>query len=366
MGLCSSLPMLFVIFFYLKKIIKQDFVKIANDTIKTEQEDLRKQNREALEEKLLPLTKELGTFKEKVDKFNINGVENTVKIIDQLNILEKNNKKIEEEARNLTEALTKNQNIKGSYGENILESVLQYSGMVEGIHYIKQYSTSSENIKDNEIHNIRPDIVINLPDNRHLIIDSKVTLSSYIEYIKDESRLKDYKTEVKKRISELANKNYNNIPDINQPDFIIMYMPIESSVSLLYEDSDIVNFAYKSNIIIAGTASLLAIIRLVNQLFIQQKQNENVQQIVEAGTNLYDTFVHFCNELLTMQKDFEKLSQEFTTVINRFRRTNKNKPSIFSQINELKKYGINSTKNIPQELLEEYSTVEDEIAGGVV
>ncbi len=366
MGLCCSLPMLFVIFFYLKKVIKQDFVKIANDTIKTEQEDLRKQNREALEEKLLPLTKELGTFKEKVDKFNINGVENTVKIIDQLNILEKNNKKIEEEARNLTEALTKNQNIKGSYGENILESVLQYSGMVEGIHYIKQYSTSSENIKDNEIHNIRPDIVINLPDNRHLIIDSKVTLSSYIEYIKDKSRLKDYKTEVKKRISELANKNYNNIPDINQPDFIIMYMPIESSVSLLYEDSDIVNLAYKSNIIIAGTSSLLVIIRLVNQLFIQQKQNENVQQIVEAGTNLYDTFVHFCNELLTMQKDFEKLSQEFTTVINRFRRTNKNKPSIFSQINELKKYGINSTKNIPQELLEEYSTVEDEIAGGVV
>ena len=353
MGLFCSLPIFIVMLVKLKSFVKHDFVQIANNTIKEEQEDLRKQHREALEEKLLPITKELGEFKEKVDKFNLSGVENTTKIIDQLNILEKNNKIIELESKKLTEALTKNQNIKGAYGEELLDTILQNSGFVEGIHYKKQYSTVSENAKDNEFHMIRPDIIINLPKNRHLVIDSKVTLSSYLEYINDNSKLKDFKAEVKRRISDLANKNYNKIPDINQPDFIIMYIPIEQCINLLYEDSELITYAYKSNIIIAGTASILAVIRLVNQLFVIQKQNENVQQIVEAGTNLYETFAQLCNELVSIQKDFEKLTQEFTTTINRFQRTNKNKPSIFSQINELKKLGVNSTKEIPDELLKE-------------
>ena len=337
----------------LKSAISQDFAKIANDTIKSEQEDLRKQNREALEEKILPLTKELTNFRDKVDKYSILETENTVKIIEQLAVLEKNNKSIEQEAKNLVEALTKNQNIKGAYGEEILDTILQNSGLQEGIHYLKQYSTTSENTKDEEIHKIRPDIIINLPNNRHLIIDSKVTLSSYLEYIKDNSKLKEFKSEVKKRINDLAAKNYNNAKETSQPDFILMYMPIDSSVSLLYEDADIINTAYKSNIIITGTASLLVAIRLVNQLFAQQKQNDNIKQIINAGTNLYETFVQLCNELILIQNDFDVLSKQFTTTINRFQRTNKNRPSLFSQVEELKNLGINTTKEIPQELLEE-------------
>lgn len=335
----------------LKKSIKEDFTKIANITIKSEQEDLRKQNREALEEKLAPLNNELKEFKTKIEMFNASGIENTARILEQISVLEKNNKSIEQETKNLTEALSKNQNIKGTYGENILDTILQNSGMTEGIHYYKQYSTYSENLKDEEVHKIRPDVIINLPDGRHLVIDSKVTLTSYIECIKDNSKLKDFKSEVKKRINELANKNYLNAGDLTQPDFIIMYMPIDSSVGLLYEDSDIINMAYKSNIIISGTASLLATIRLVNQLFAQQKQNDNIKQIVNAGTNLYETFALLCNELINIKKEFEELSGSFTTVINRFQRNNKNKPSLFSQVEELKKLGINTTKEIPEYLL---------------
>ena len=351
---------LFLLFFTkLKNMIKRDFVQIANDTIKNEQADLRKQNREALEEKLTPLAKELGEFKDKVERFNISGVENTAKIIEQLGVLEKNNKSIEQEAKNLTEALTKNQNVKGSYGEEILDTILQNSGMVEGIHYNKQYSTVSENLRDETIHNIRPDVVINLPNDRHLIIDSKVTLTSYLDYVKDSSKLKNFKSEVKKRINDLAEKNYQNAGNINQPDFILMYMPIESSVGLLYEDDEIINLAYKSNIIIVGTASLLVAVRLVNQLFAQQKQNENIKQIVNTGVNLYDTFAQLCEELMIIQKDFDDLSQHFTTAINRFQRENKNKPSLFSQVNELKKYGINPTKEIPAKLLDGIIIEED-------
>lgn len=336
-------------------MIKRDFVTLAAEAIKTEQEDLRRQNRETLEEKLLPLTKELGEFKQKVESFNLKGVENTTKIVEQINNLEKNNKAIEQEAKNLVEALTKNQNIKGSYGEDLLDTILSGCGMSEGIHYTKQYVTTSTNLKDDEVHTVRPDVVINLPNNRHLIIDSKVTLTSYLKYIEDESKLSEFKTEVKKRITDLANKNYQNAGDLSQPDFVLMYMPVESSVNLIYQDSDIVNLAYKSNVIIVGTASLLATIRLVEQLFAQQKQQESVSMIVQAGSNLYETFVQFCNDLIDLQKDFNDISSKFTTTINRFTRNSKSKPSLFSQVNALKEFGIISGKEIPSEFLPEDS-----------
>ena len=347
---------------------QNDFVKLANETIKNEQEDLRKQNREALEEKILPLKNELGEFKNKVEKFNLAGVENTTKIVEQILNLEKNNKLIAQEAKNLTEALTKNQNVKGAYGENILDTVLEYCGMREGIHYDKQLVTTSSNLKDNEDHIIRPDIVINLPGNRHIIIDSKVTLTSYLEYIDDPSKLKDFKMEVKKRISDLANKNYQNAENLWQPDFIMMYIPIETSLSLLYEDADLINSAYKSKIIIVGTASLLATMRLVDQLFAQEKQCKSVGEIVNAGVNLYETFVQFCEDLVDVQKRFDDVGKKLNTTINRFKRGNKNKPSLFSQVEALKELGINSAKTIPDKLLEEIDekteTVEEVLING--
>ncbi len=345
----------------IQEIIKRDFVRLANETIKNEQEDLRKQNRETLEEKILPLTKQLGEFREKVEKFNLSGVENTTKIIEQIGNLEKNNRIIEQEAKNLVEALTKNQNTKGSYGENLLDTILQSCGMCEGVHYSKQFVTRSASFKDDEEHVVRPDIVINLPNNRHLIIDSKVTLKSYLDYVEDNSKLKEFKSEVKKRISDLADKNYQNAGDLFQPDFVLMYMPVETSVNLLYEDLDLINSAYKANIIIVGTSSLLTTIRLVNRLLAQEKQCESVNMIVNAGTNLYETFVQFCEDLIDVQKRFDDVNKKLGTTINRFKRGNKNKPSLFSQVETLKDFGITTQKQIPAELLVEEE--EDSMEG---
>jgi DNA recombination protein RmuC len=141
-----------------------------------------------------------------------------------------------------------------------------------------------------------------------------------------------------------------------------MYMPVETSVNLLYEDYDLISSAYKSNIIIVGTASLLTAIRLVNQLLAQQKQNESVNQIVNAGTNLYETFVQFCEDLIDVQKRFDGVSTQLNKTINRFKRGNKNKPSLFSQVETLKEYGINSVKEIPSDLLIEDDIMEKDSA----
>ena len=336
----------------LQKLIKDDFSEIARNTIKLEQEDLRKQHQEALDLKLAPLAKELGEFKAKVENFNTTGEKNTAALIEKITNLEKSSAEITKEANQLANALTSNQNIKGAYGETLLDTILQSCGMQEGLHYTKQFVSKSIS-EDETTHTIRPDVVLNLPNNRHLIIDSKMTLTSYLEYMQNEEMLPKFKAEVKKRIMDLSDKNYQGAGNLYQPDFVLMYVPIENSVQILYEDADLINRAYKANVIIVGTSSLLTTVRLVNQLMAQQKQQESVMNIVQAGTNLYETFSKFCEDLLDVKKKFEALNSQFNKTINRFQRGNKHNPSLFSQVEALKDYGITTTKEIPQELLEE-------------
>ncbi len=340
----------------LEDMMKSDFSEIARETIKSEQEDLRKQHKESLELTLAPLTKELGEFKTKVENFNENGIKNTTSIIEKITNLEKSNAEISKEANLLANALSTNQNIKGAYGEGLLDTILQYCGMQEGVHYSKQYVTQSVDV-DGATHTIRPDIVLNLPDNRCLVIDSKMTLTSYLEFVQDKENLPRFKSEVKKRIVELSEKNYQKAEGLYQPDFVLMYIPIENSIHYLYEDLELINFAYRANVVIVGTPSLLVTIRLVNQLMAQQKQQESVNKIVQAGTNLYETFAKFCEELIDLKKRFEGLNTQFTKTVNRFQRGNKNTPSLFSQVEALKQCGLLTSKEIPVELLE---NVEDE------
>lgn len=340
----------------LEDMMKSDFSEIARETIKNEQEDLRKQHKESLELTLAPLTKELGEFKTKVENFNENGIKNTTSIIEKITNLEKSSAEISKEANLLANALSTNQNIKGAYGEGLLDTILQYCGMQEGVHYSKQYVTQSVDV-DGAIHTIRPDIVLNLPDNRCLVIDSKMTLTSYLEFVQDKENLPRFKSEVKKRIVELSEKNYQKAEGLYQPDFVLMYIPIENSIHYLYEDLELINFAYRANVVIVGTPSLLVTIRLVNQLMAQQKQQESVNKIVQAGTNLYETFAKFCEELTDLKKRFEGLNTQFTKTVNRFQRGNKNTPSLFSQVEALKQCGLLTSKEIPVELLE---NVEDE------
>lgn len=340
----------------LEDMMKSDFSEIARETIKSEQEDLRKQHKESLELTLAPLTKELGEFKIKVENFNENGIKNTTSIIEKITNLEKSSAEISKEANLLANALSTNQNIKGAYGEGLLDTILQYCGMQEGVHYSKQYVTQSVDV-DGATHTIRPDIVLNLPDNRCLVIDSKMTLTSYLEFVQDKENLPRFKSEVKKRIVELSEKNYQKAEGVYQPDFVLMYIPIENSIHYLYEDLELINFAYRANVVIVGTPSLLVTIRLVNQLMAQQKQQESVNKIVQAGTNLYETFAKFCEELIDLKKRFEGLNTQFTKTVNRFQRGNKNTPSLFSQVEALKQCGLLTSKEIPVELLE---NVEDE------
>ena len=348
-----------------RNIIKEDFSKLASETINEQQSDLRKQNREILDEKIKPLNETLENFKKQVVKFQQNNAERKAEIMTELKHLKENNKQLSDDAIKLANALTMSQNVKGSYGEGLLESILQKSGLMEGIHYLKQQKTTSANTKDEQIHNIKPDFIIKLPNNKHLIIDSKLTLTSYIEYQKDKT--KEAKTifirAIKERIKDLSNKNYENAKDFAQPDFILLYMPVESCAGMVYSDEDfdeVLNLAYNSNIIIVGSASLLTTIRLVNQLWAIQSQCENSNRITKAGVTLYETFVAFCDSLIEIQKKFNAVSSEFTTAINRFNHDSPKHPSLFSQLQILKdEYKLNTSAKIPDEFLSSQEVTEE-------
>ena len=342
-----------------RNLIKEDFSKLAIQTINEQQEDLRKQNREILDDKLKPLNESLQDFKKQVATFQESGKSSKEAIIKEIDNLKNNSQKLSEDAQNLTKALTMSQNVKGAYGENLLDVILQTGGLQENIHYTKQFYTTAASSKDETTHKIKPDFVINLPNEKHLVIDSKLTLTSYLEYEENPKiETKDkFKQAVKTRIKELSDKNYETAQGLNQPDFILLFMPIENCVGMVYSDEDfkdILHYAYNSNIIIVGAASLLTVVRLVNQLWAIQKQNENSNKIAQAGANLYETFVAFCENLQDIQKKFDDVSGLFTTAINRFSRNSAKNPSLFSQVEVLKnEYKINTTKQIPSEFLTE-------------
>ena len=342
-----------------RNIIKEDFSKLAVQTINEQQEDLRKQNREILDDKLKPLNEKLQEFQKQVSDFHTTGEVNKKELLKEIENLKNNSQKLSEDAVKLTNALTMSQNVKGSYGEDLLEIILQTGGLKENIHYSKQFRTTSANSKDESLHNIKPDFVINLPNKKHLIIDSKLTLTSYLEYEENQNvqTKEKFKQAIKARIKELSDKNYESASNLFQPDFILLFMPIENCISMVYSDNDfqdILHLAYASNIIIAGAASVLTIVRLVNQLWAIQSQYENSNKIALAGANLYETFVAFCENLQDIQKKFDDVSGLFTKTINRFSRNSSKNPSLFSQVQILKdEYKINTTKQIPQEFLEE-------------
>ena len=349
-----------------RELIKEDFSKLAVQTINDQQEDLRKQNREILDDKIKPLNEKLQEFQKQVNDFHKSGEVNKTEIIKEIENLRNNSQKLSEDAVKLTKALTMSQNVKGASGEDLLDVILQSGGLKENIHYTKQFRTTSASSKDETLHNIKPDFVINLPNEKHLIIDSKLTLTSYLEYEENQnSQTKEkFKQAIKARIKDLSDKNYESATDLAQPDFILLYMPIENSISMIYSDNDfqdILHMAYNSNIIIVGSASILTIVRLVNQLWAIQSQYENSNKIALAGANLYETFVAFCENLQDIQKKFDDVSGLFTKTINRFTRNSAKNPSIFSQLEVLKsEYKINTTKQIPEEFLEDQTQETEE------
>lgn len=335
--------------------VKAEFSKIAQESLKNQQEQLLSVHSTDLKtkmdlfkaEEISPLNTILKDFKDSIDKYQKSHKEESLEIKNAISIAEK-----------YAKALTTNQNSKGEFGEKLLEQTLNFANLKENVHYTKQFSQGAT----------KPDFIIYLPENKHLIIDSKVILKNYLEYRETETECdkKAFLNDLTTCINQLGNKHYEQIENTHQAGFILMYIPIESCVNLIYTDPDfrkILELANAHNIIITGTSSIIVTLRLVANLWTTKNSYDNVKNIIETGEKLYNNIATHAQNLLTIQSAIENASKSINSEINRFKE--KNNGSIFKEAEKLHEFGIEAKntksgkKFIENKIPEEFLTTEE-------
>ena len=335
--------------------VKAEFSKIAQESLKNQQEQLLSAHSTDLKtkmdlfkaEEISPLNTILKDFKDSIDNYQKSHKEESLEIKNAISIAEK-----------YAKALTTNQNSKGEFGEKLLEQTLNFANLKENVHYTKQFSQGAT----------KPDFIIYLPENKHLIIDSKVILKNYLEYRETETECdkKAFLNDLTTCINQLGNKHYEQIENTHQAGFILMYIPIESCVNLIYTDPDfrkILELANTHNIIITGTPSIIVTLRLVANLWTTKNSYDNVKNIIETGEKLYNNIATHAQNLLTIQSAIENASKSINSEINRFKE--KNNGSIFKEAEKLHEFGIEAKntksgkKFIENKIPEEFLTTEE-------
>lgn len=335
--------------------VKAEFSKIAQESLKNQQEQLLSVHSTDLKtkmdlfkaEEISPLNTILKDFKDSIDNYQKSHKEESLEIKNAISIAEK-----------YAKALTTNQNSKGEFGEKLLEQTLNFANLKENVHYTKQFSQGAT----------KPDFIIYLPENKHLIIDSKVILKNYLEYRETETECdkKAFLNDLTTCINQLGNKHYEQIENTHQTGFILMYIPIESCVNLIYTDPDfrkILELANTHNIIITGTSSIIVTLRLVANLWTTKNSYDNVKNIIETGEKLYNNIATHAQNLLTIQSAIENASKSINSEINRFKE--KNNGSIFKEAEKLHEFGIEAKntksgkKFIENKIPEEFLTTEE-------
>lgn len=335
--------------------VKAEFSKIAQESLKNQQEQLLSVHSTDLKtkmdlfkaEEISPLNTILRDFKDSIDNYQKSHKEESLEIKNAISIAEK-----------YAKALTTNQNSKGEFGEKLLEQTLNFANLKENVHYTKQFSQGAT----------KPDFIIYLPENKHLIIDSKVILKNYLEYRETETECdkKAFLNDLTTCINQLGNKHYEQIENTHQAGFILMYIPIESCVNLIYTDPDfrkILELANTHNIIITGTPSIIVTLRLVANLWTTKNSYDNVKNIIETGEKLYNNIATHAQNLLTIQSAIENASKSINSEINRFKE--KNNGSIFKEAEKLHEFGIEAKntksgkKFIENKIPEEFLTTEE-------
>ena len=341
----------------LAKKFNLEFENIANKILEEKTQKFTTQNQANLDTILKPLGINIENFKKKIEEVYNNEAKERFSLGNEIKNLVELNKIISEEANNLTNALKGNSKTQGDWGEMILENILEQSGLVKNREYFTQefLRDSDGNIIKNEQNSgMQPDVIISYPDDRKIIVDSKVSLSAYIRYsesndkIEQEKSLKEHLTSIRKHIDELSIKNYQDYA--SSLDFVMMFVPNEPAYLLaLKESSDLWHFAYKKKIILISPTNLIMSIKLIEDLWKREYQNQNAQAIADRGTKLYDKFVGFVDNLKELGTHIEKTQVSYNTAFNQLTDGSGN---LVKQAEKLKDLGVKSKKNLPTTLVD--------------
>ena len=333
----------------------KDFELIASRILDEKTAKFTEQNRSNLDILLNPLKENIKAFEEKVDKvYKVEADERNILkgVISQLMDL---NKMMSVETQNLTRALKGDNKKQGNWGEMILERVLERSGLAKDQEYRVQASMHSADGS-----RFQPDVIIDLPDSKHLIIDSKVSLIAYSRLVECETEtdkdlyLKQHLSSLRSHINDLSGKNYSDLYKINSPDFVMLFIPIESCFSVaVQKDAELFNFAWDKRVVIVSPSTLLATLRTIASIWKQERQNRNVMEIARLSGEMYDKFVGFAGDMEGIGKNI-KLSQD--AYDKAFNKLSTGRGNLAVTAEKIKKLGAKTGKQIDQKLLNE---VED-------
>lgn len=341
------------------KFIKE-FENLANKILDDKSDKFTKLNKDNIDGLIKPLREKLSEFETTVNRVHVDETKMRSQLMEQLNLLKDLNRQVTEETTNLTKALKGDSKSQGSWGEFILMSVLEKSGLVKDREYKVQTSFTTDDGK-----RLRPDVTIFLPDNKQLVIDSKVSLTAYEQYssaIADTERavhLKEHLKSVKSHIKGLSGKKYQDIPGEKSPDFVIMFMAVEPAFALAVQNEpDIFNEASNNNVIIVSPTTLFATLRTVASLWIQERQNRNALEIAKRGGLLFDKFCSFFDDLTEAKKQITKSAESIERALNKL---STGKGSLAKQAGDLKRLGANTTKSLPEDLIQLMEKNENQI-----
>lgn len=341
---------------------KAQFKSLAADIFSSQSEKFKEANETRLSEILNPLKEDIKDFKRRVDDTYMNSSKERTLLGEQMKRLMGLNMSIGKEARDLTEALSGNTKVQGDWGEMVLETILVKSGLVEGENYFVQRTKNDDGtqIKNDDNGRLRPDVVVALPDKKCIVIDSKVSLTAYVNYINadnedDRQRFgKAHLLSVRSHLKELETKRYQDFVGVGNDDridYVLMFIPNEHAyMAAMTLDNNLWMEAYEKRVVIISPAHVISTLRLIAQLWTRDKQTKNALKIAEEGGKLYDKFVGFLNDMQTVEQSLGKASEAYASAMSKL---HTGRGCIVSKVENLKKLGAKTSKTLPSDMLPE-------------
>jgi DNA recombination protein RmuC len=340
-----------------KDQLSNQFKVLANSIFEEKSRQFNEQNQSSLDNILSPLKIKLHEFQGKVEEVYVQEGKERSALAQQVKQLMELNQQLSSDAHNLTNALKGQAKTQGNWGEFILERVLENAGLIKGNHYKTQESHTREDGT-----RAQPDVIVYLPEGKHLVIDSKVSIVAYNDYANSDDEamknaaLKRHIESIKTHIAQLSSKNYHDLYQLKSLDFVIMFIPIEPAFMLaVTQDSEIWQQAWTKNVLLVSPSTLLFVVRTISHLWRQEQQTQNAQDIAKRGGQLYDKLVGFVADLEEVGKRMQQAQKSYDDAFGKFTTGQGN---VIAQAQKLKSLGIKTNKSLPASLTQ--FSLEDE------
>ena len=341
----------------IQKKFKEEFRNLANDILEEKTKKFTDQNTTRLNEILNPLSQKIREFEKKIEETYDKETQQRISLKEEVKRLAELNLIVSKEASNLTKALKGETKTQGNWGEVILESILEQSGLVKNREYFIQPSYTLESGK-----RLQPDVVVTYPGDRSVVIDSKVSLTAFERFISSETdkeqeqALKEHLVSVRNHIKELADKNYQDIFQLQTLDFVMMFLPVEPAYHIaIQEDPGLWNFAYEKRILLISPTNLIAALKMVESMWRQEYQSKNVLEIARQSGALYDKFEGLISDLKDLGKRLDSAQSHYSTAMNKL---SEGKGSLVSRVEKIKRLGAKTKKSLPDDVLEKAGEIE--------